>query len=261
MTYDEFRQFLGTTRSFRRSLDPFIPIPLSLEDPGVQELRPDSTVPSVEKTLVGFGRGLGKETVTYFERLFRRESLTSEVEGESDMFKSPRLTVCRPLTPSPVPTPVPSSIPSPVPSPVPVTRTGAKKVEMQMGGEEGGVRENEEDEEERGRERGRKRVAGKDEVQFEVDRLFNCPPKGYCEPEHYSVSNINDTRGVEGEDSNTRNIDKNESKKREGGKGDVGVRSEMPGTGLRMRVWSRSNSPSALSDRDRMEGMNDVRSL
>ena len=101
MTYDEFRQFLGTTRSFRRSLEPFIPIPLGLENPGGQELRPlDSAVPSVEKTLVGFGRGIGKETVGYFERLFRRESLMSEAESESDMFRSPRLTVCRPLPPS-----------------------------------------------------------------------------------------------------------------------------------------------------------------
>ena len=90
MTFDEFRQFSAAANPSNRSLYlPPISTPLTLEDPGVKyHKNMDSNTNSVDKQSSNFSRGFGKDPVGYLERLFRRESMTSETEYEGG--KGPR---------------------------------------------------------------------------------------------------------------------------------------------------------------------------
>ena len=95
MTFSEFRQFLATTSSFRQ-YSPSFSRSFSAPTSGPTGIRGcglgDFTANSVGR-LAGDGKSTGKEAIGYFERLFQRDSNT--VEGDFDVFTSPRLAVCR----------------------------------------------------------------------------------------------------------------------------------------------------------------------
>jgi hypothetical protein len=96
MTFDEFRQFSAAANPGNRSgYLPTISTPLTLDDPGVRypkSTNTESNPNSVDKQSTNFSRGFGKDPVGYLERLFRRESMTSETEFESG--KGPRPGSC-----------------------------------------------------------------------------------------------------------------------------------------------------------------------
>jgi hypothetical protein len=112
MTFSEFRQFLAATSSFREQVPCFsrsFSAPISngpssgIRGSGLG----DFTANSVGR-LAGDGKGTGKEAVGYFERLFQIDSNT--VEGDFDVFTSPRLAVCRPAATVAPARPAPSLI-------------------------------------------------------------------------------------------------------------------------------------------------------
>ena len=104
MTFSEFRQFLATTSSFRQygpSFSRSFSAPLTTGPAGMRGCGlGDFTANSVGR-LAGDGKSTGKEAVGYFERLFQRD--TNTVEGDFDVFTSPRLAVCRSAAAAPPP--------------------------------------------------------------------------------------------------------------------------------------------------------------
>ena len=112
MTFSEFRQFLAATSSFREQAPSFsrsfsAPLNNGLSSGIRGSGLGDFTANSVGR-LAGDGKGTGKEAVGYFERLFQSDSNT--VEGDFDVFTSPRLAVCRPAATVAPARPAPSLI-------------------------------------------------------------------------------------------------------------------------------------------------------